>query len=161
MTETVKVSIQLKLEIPVKYDELGHRLSPTQLAAPYVERLYADMRAQGLPFGDYEYEDMVDQEEYEKLAAQHGISGDEQKKAQLMKDLNEKARADTDKLLHDMWRDGQDRLTKETYGISWGEYTSMSDEQRAALPLLTDGVGTATAARLQERKPPHEVARGN
>lgn len=160
MTEKLKVSIQLNLEIPIEYNEAGHRKSPTELVAPYIDRLYSDMRVQGLPYGDYEFNDAEDLDEYAKLEAIH-FSKDPDRLAQIRKEAAEKTKADTDKILHQMWKDGQDRITKEHFGISWDEFTAMTDEQRQGLPLLTDGVGDASAKRLQERKPPHELGRGN
>jgi hypothetical protein len=136
MTEKLKVSIQLNLEIPVKYDAAGHRVSPTSLVAPYVDRLMNDMRYEGLVPFDYDVEDWGE-DYYQKLETMH-FGKNTEEKAKLWKESDAEMKKAMDLQLHKMWIDGQERVCQQQYGISWSDFRALNSDQRGEL-LATKG----------------------
>lgn len=119
MSEKAKINIQFTLELPILYNEAGHRLSPTELVAPFVDEYFNDLRY-AMVFCKEAIPRYVNPNEVDLF------EGKEDFYEIYLDDARMKKIFDERELAHQCWLARQEEECQRLYKMSWKEFSALN-----------------------------------
>lgn len=133
MSQKLKVNVTFPLEVPIKTDRVGRRLSLTNQVSEYIDGYFADLRVNQLWGKQKEMKlspgaDESDMEIYEKITSIECQRAVEEREAKLKKWASNSFQ---ERESQQEWAKAKDKECMELLGCSWLNFKTLSwDEQQ-------------------------------